>query len=333
MRRGTALIHLGHLHEALRILVGALRRVEAAGDLGTLWLTLNNLGSLTSRLGEFEQTRQYAERALEVAERIGNPSHISFILGNLGDILTSRGDWDAARDSLARGVEVARAAGPGTRSRVSDVATPLAFLGQLDLRRGDWEEASRLLAEALAAAEESEDRQGREIAQAGLAELDVLAGRAEQAVARLEPLLADDAALGLLLPILAWAYLETGNEESMRRAAELAAEAVSRGREQPGEYLVEPLWMQGMVLVRQGRSKEAQAVLQEGLGLARSLPHPYAEARILYQLGTMPRVWADREAGAGARERLHEALVIFQRLGAKKDIERTEQALAELAAV
>jgi hypothetical protein len=59
--------------------------------------------------------------------------------------------------------------------------------------------------------------------------------------------------------------------------------------------------------------QEAAAVLEEGLELARSLPYPYAEARILAEL-----------------DRLEEALAIFRRLGARKDIERTEQELAAL---
>jgi tetratricopeptide (TPR) repeat protein len=58
-------------------------------------------------------------------------------------------------------------------------------------------------------------------------------------------------------------------------------------------------------LGRLGRFEEAAVVLEEGLALARSLPNPYAEARLLEQRG-------ERD----------EALAIFQRLGATADVER-----------
>lgn len=86
-----------------------------------------------------------------------------------------------------------------------------------------------------------------------------------------------------------------------------AERAVARERQQSG-FLADALWIQGMVLVRQA---EAERALDEGLKLAVSQPYPYAEGRILEQMG-----------------RMEEALAIFQRLGAKKDIERIEAASA-----
>jgi hypothetical protein len=53
------------------------------------------------------------------------------------------------------------------------------------------------------------------------------------------------------------------------------------------------------------------------------MPNPYTEARVLVELGLL-----DRQEGEAdqARDRLQEALAIFQRLGARKDIEWTKQA-------
>lgn len=58
-------------------------------------------------------------------------------------------------------------------------------------------------------------------------------------------------------------------------------------------------------------SEQVQGILDEGLALAKSLPYPYAEARIPVETGHP-----------------EEALVNFRRLGADKDIEPTEQAFA-----
>ena len=322
MRRGTALTQLGRVEEGRRAMEGALPLVQAGGDLDTLFLTLNNLGVASERLGQMEQMQRYTEQALALTERIGNPSALCFMLGNLGSTLAMLGDWQGAREALERGVGLARTIG-----RSADVTNPLLNLGDLLLWKGEWEEASRYLDEAFAVTEETGDRLLRENVQARLAELDVLEGRSEAAVKRLEPLVArEDAELGALLPILAWAYLTMDDGESLERAEEVAEQAVTRGQEQPG-FLVHALRVQGMVFDRLGRFDEAERVLGEGSELARALPFPYAEARILFEMGMM---YVRRGEATQAQERLDEALAIFERLGARKDVERTEQALAEL---
>jgi tetratricopeptide (TPR) repeat protein len=176
-------------------------------------------------------------------------------------------------------------------------------------------------------ADETGDRQFLEIVQASLAELDVLEGRPEEAMNRLEPLVEqEDADLEYILSPLASAYLAQDEEEQVRRAEETAERAVALGRQQPG-FLADALWTKGMVLIRQGRHEEAERALDEGLTLAASQPYPYGQGRILYELGLMHH---EREAPQRARECLEQALAIFQRLGARPYIERTERALHEL---
>jgi tetratricopeptide (TPR) repeat protein len=129
--------------------------------------------------------------------------------------------------------------------------------------------------------------------------------------------------LGVLLPILAWAQLERGDSVT---AARTAAAAVERTRDQ-ALHLLEALRVQGMVLVRQGQTEEAAHTLTEGREKARSLPYPYAEARILYHLGLLEQERGETEQ---AQTRLEEALLIFRQLGAGRDVERTEQTRAVL---
>jgi hypothetical protein len=91
--------------------------------------------------------------------------------------------------------------------------------------------------------------------------------------------------------------------------------------------LVEALRVQAMVFTRQHRWLAAARSLEVGLTLAERMPYPYAEARLLHVYGEMHARKGEREA---ARERLEAALAIFRRLGARKDVERVEQALATL---
>lgn len=62
--------------------------------------------------------------------------------------------------------------------------------------------------------------------------------------------------------------------------------------------------------------------------LARGMPYPYAEARLLQAQGLLHAAKGEPEP---AQARLAEALAIFQRLGAHADTARTEQALNALA--
>lgn len=58
------------------------------------------------------------------------------------------------------------------------------------------------------------------------------------------------------------------------------------------------------------------------------MPFPHAEGHALHDYGSMCALKGDAE---NARQRLEAALMVFRRLGAMKDLERTERALAELA--
>ena len=91
--------------------------------------------------------------------------------------------------------------------------------------------------------------------------------------------------------------------------------------------LPDALWMQATVATRQERWDEAEQALEEGLTLARSMPYPYAEARLLHVYGEMHVQKGELEP---ARKRLEAALAIFRRLDARKDVEQVECALADL---
>jgi hypothetical protein len=87
------------------------------------------------------------------------------------------------------------------------------------------------------------------------------------------------------------------------------------------------LRVQALIALRQGEAQEAEHALEEGLALARPMPYPYGEGRLLETYGLLHM---QEQQAHLTRERLDEALTIFRRLGARKDIERTEQLLATL---
>ncbi|MGH2443767.1 MAG: tetratricopeptide repeat protein, partial [Chloroflexota bacterium] len=76
-----------------------------------------------------------------------------------------------------------------------------------------------------------------------------------------------------------------------------------------------------MVTTAFERFDEARADLDEALKLATVMPFPYGEAGILCDLATVDA--AQGETGR-ARERREQALATFQKLGARREVERVE---------
>ena len=305
-RRGTALTFLGRIDEAMPVLHEALPLLERVGDLGGLVGALSNLGEAHRLMGKLEEALRNNKRALEISERVGNPSSVALIQQNLAKILLTLGQWHEAREHLERAAEVLST----LTSASANAAYIPARLGQVLLVQGDWQEAEKQLVIALGMAEKTGNRQALEMIHVSLGELEILRGDAEGAITRLEPM--TERAGGFLILIetaLAWAL---SNHDDVERAAEIASRTVETAREQREVLaLVDALRVLGMVRKKQGKTEDAQGILGEGLALARSLPYPYAEGRILLEMGHP-----------------EEALVIFRRLGARKDIERTEQELA-----
>jgi hypothetical protein len=162
-----------------------------------------------------------------------------------------------------------------------------------------------------------------------LVELDLLRDRPAEARARLLPLFdqpdGDEHDYSILLWCLALACLQLGEVEE---AEQTVARSVARAREEGFRIaLVDALRVQALVAIRQEAWDKAAQALEEGLDLARAMPHPYAEARLLHLSGDLH---VQQGETALARERLEAALAIFQRLGARKDLERVERAIAEL---
>jgi tetratricopeptide (TPR) repeat protein len=315
---------LGRLEDARRVLEEAIPLAEAAGDLEILGRMLTNVGSVYGAIGELEQGRRYAERALKVAEQSGNAAQVVFATVTLGTWCFFVGDWAQARTHLERALGLGRAIGA---PRV--VAPPLVLLGRLCLAEGAWDAASRYLEEGCTIADRGAGFGLLLDAHALLAEREILEGHPDAACVRLAPLL--DAAHqevwggSYAQATLAWAYLAMGD---VATADELVGQAVRRARGEGYRFaLLEAQRVQATVAIRQGRWAEAERALEEGLMLARSIPYPYGEARLLHVYGQLHV--AKGEPGP-ARQRLEAALAIFRRLGARKDAERAEMALTAL---
>jgi tetratricopeptide (TPR) repeat protein len=323
--RGMALVWLGRTAEGQRALDEAIARAEAVGDLNSLCDTLDTVGLLYTDRGDFERGRTYYERAASVADKLDDASWIAITAGHRGITAFYTGRWEQTRAAFDRGVALSRQAGAA-----SALMYTLIWRGWLRLLADEPAAARRDLEEELALVEQCGDLHLRRIVQRLLAEHDLREGRPADAQARMAPLLdrpgLEELDVTRLLPHLAWSHLELGQVQA---AVEVAQQAVRRARaEDLPPTLVDALWAQALVELRQGHREETARVLEEGLALARGMPYPYAEARFLHFYGELHV--QKGEMGA-AREHLQAALAIFRRLGARPGIAQTERALAALS--
>lgn len=282
--------------------------------------------------GEFARSHEYVGPTIAAAEKLG--SGLLTTVAQLRRAILSmyEGDWRQAHADLDW-------VGDLEEQVIGSwvVAYPLLALGTLCVLEGAWEKAGRYLEEVVALAARTGDMEALRWANVWLAELALREGRPEE-IREARDLLAAlldrpelreagwrELDVTALLPRLAWAYLELGNTDE---ATTMAVESVGRAREQGHRIaLADALWVRGMVAARQEEWEDAVTALDEGLSVARAMPYPYAEARVLETYGMMRH--ARGETGE-AREWLNAALAIFARLGACEDAARVEGLVARL---
>jgi tetratricopeptide (TPR) repeat protein/transcriptional regulator with XRE-family HTH domain len=318
---------VGRVEEMRQAAMEAERLAETVGDLNVLQWALHLLAYTYQIKGEWDRCLSYADRAIDAAERRGDPGPLEALIPARGMAAFYRGDWLEARRFFERARAISHRIGVSYPDGDSPTRLPFA---RLALVEGAWDRATEAAEEALALAQESGQIDEQQEAHALLAELELRRGRAREARERLAPLRdhpgVEERGITPLLVLLAWAHLELDEIEAAQGVIATAARRLRADDDRLG--LVDALRVQAMVLSRCGLHGEAVASLEEGLALARAMPHPYAEARLLHLYG---QLLAKRQEPAPARERLEAALAIFQRLGARGDVRRVEQDLRKLA--
>jgi tetratricopeptide (TPR) repeat protein len=245
----------------------------------------------------------------------------------LGGACYVRGDWHRGRVLIGRAGERFGGSSPAAVRAVGVLAPVLIW-------QGTWERARSYLDGCLQAARSMRIVLVERTALAYLAELDVLNGRPQDTVTRLNPVTADRPAPATedltmdyavaLLSALAAAHLELGD---LPRARAYAGRAVAEARRM-GAWVqgIRALEVHGMVQARRGRRDLARAAYREGLRRACAMPFPYGQARLLHAGGLLDRQQHDHEA---AHAKFAQALAILQNLGADKDAGRVRESMTQ----
>lgn len=317
------LVMAEYVDEAIGVAEEAADIADRVGDLLTLCTAYRALIGAHENSGDMVKALAAGNRAVEVAKQLDDPTVVALARASRAEVTFTTGQWDLTREDLEAALRLVREIGSGDATNYV-----LLLSSRYCLHTGEWDEAAQRLEECVSAGGHHGPW-----AQGTLAELDLLSGRPDRARDRLAPFYAEGDStrrrsirVSTPRPILALAYLELGElEKAEALVAMHAAWATERGFT---FALVEALSVGGTLAARQEHWEDAERNFGEATALTHDLPFPYAEARTMHEWG---RMHVSKSEMRPARERLEAALAIFQRLGAKKDVEQVAGELSTIA--
>jgi tetratricopeptide (TPR) repeat protein len=307
---GIALRLLGRWEEALVVLQEAVRLAREAGALYVCGHASYHIGYSYLQSGQWERAAATIAVALDLGKQSGNMVFYGSSSFLQGVLQYQRGDWTAARSWF---LETQRHNGRATRVVIRAYA-PYGQ-GLICVASSDVEEGARYLEEAISISQNGRLSFILHRAQRDLAEVELVQGQAVEAQVRLQPIIESPDCeqyndITPMLPMLAWACIELGDE---RQAEALLDRALPQAEAQHHILAVlDILRIRALLSTRRERWEEGCQTLEQALVLARSMPHPYAEAKLLYVAGQLQAARRDTPA---ARENFLAALSNCTQLG------------------
>jgi CHAT domain-containing protein/tetratricopeptide (TPR) repeat protein len=261
---GALYTQLGHFRQAREQLEAALSIMEGA-QLGAedLAFTLDALASVEALTGQLEPARQHWERALALCQEAGARSRTPFLLLHLAQLNLDLGDPGKASELAATGLATAREVG----HRRAELPL-LALAAAAAIEGGEPAVALDITREASRLARQVEPRYLWEISRIGAAALHGL-GRTADAVALLDstialfPTIPDSMRLGLALRLQGSLYRALGQSQAAMSRLE-RSRAIARAHGDRNHEAAVCLEL-GLTQLALGRSREAIALLEEGL--------------------------------------------------------------------
>lgn len=285
-RRGAVLWRLGRWEQGQAIMEATADLAKSIGDLEVTSRALSNLGELQMLRGDLTAARDALRQSLDSVERRKGPTGIVYNITLFDRLLFVVGDWREARERLVEAIELTR-----TFSEAWVAVYPRLERARLDLVEGRWDGLASELDHCRRLGERNNDPQALGLADALSAELDLAAGRPQEAHGRLTAALArptEDVYRDLaLIPLLAEADVALGRADEAERRTD---EAIARAEEYGDRlHLTDLLRTRGLALNALGRSGEGLTAVERSLALAREIGTPYGEGRALSALSAIQR--------------------------------------------
>jgi len=287
----------------------------------------NNL-AISLPIREWRRRLECFEKGHELARRIGDIWNQCRIGGNLAYVAMWSGNTDKALSLAEENLALARKAG-----HLSNISLGLSRVGYAYLILGEWEKSERCMQEAVSISQHSGDFQQISHSTAGLGWVLLSKGeygKAAESFEQLSGLLEKTEAERDLvtLRMMSWlvaAYIELGKTEKADSQIDILRKTAIETADEL--LIVASDTLKAMVLRAQKKWDESIKLFEkslqewEALDARRWYGYPFARMG-LYEHA---RVYLERdqEGDRGkAHSLLNQALEIFEKIGAKKDIEK-----------
>jgi tetratricopeptide (TPR) repeat protein len=323
---GTAWTYTGQVDEGIAYNEDIWAPVVKKGNSLVIGMLGQQLTLSLALLRDIPKARKWGEKALPEATKFGIPSIEIFLRRPLALIYALSGEVAKAEESC-QAIETIRnkysVAVPGGICPFEDVAG----IGFHYVRQSEWDKARDYLEEAIAAHKDRNDLAAVDACSFVLGSLSLEQGnlpKAEELLLRSLEICRNGGNVLFelwVLPVLAEFSLKMGQPDR-------AAEYVDRGfelmkPEQNWYGLPAPIHLaRGMLATARKDWDTATDSFEKAVEINRQYELPWDEAQTLYERGLMYLA----RSGKGDREKAHkdldEALAIFQKVGAKKDVEK-----------
>ena len=320
---------LGDTKKAVECMEKALKIALDNGATDTALWVYNDAGAF--KAGENEEVLEHLEKGFELAKKVGDISWQTWIGTNLAWTYMGMGNMSKAVLLLEESVALDRRAGNVTHLSIS-----LDFLGCAYQILGEWDKSEQYYREALSISQKLDDFQAIMGGQGFLGLFHFDKGEYARAKEYYEKMNeaaerhgAKSSQMGSIHLVI-WAYLELGEiekaENLLGNLREYALETKNRDRVAYADVLT------AMMLRSQRKWEESIEYFEKGLQEFEALSarrwNVYWFARMV--LSEYARVHLERDQ-EGDRKKAHslldQALEIFQKIGAKKDVEKAEAQL------
>ncbi len=328
---GTILSFTGDMKKGCKCLEEGLKKALDNGHMETALRIYNNLpGALSAE--ENERRLELFEKGFELAKKVGHISYQSWLGTGLADMLSDMGNMNKAVLLLEESLELDRKAG-----NLTHLSASLGQLGYTYQELGEWDKTEQYYNEALSISQKQKEFQATAGVQIGIGTLYFDKGEYVKAREHLEKgieIIEKAGAKRVKMRFsssLIMTYIELGEIE---KAKNLIGEVRKFAVRLKYKDLIATADMLRAVQFRaQEKWKQSiehfEKTLQEFEALDVRRWNAYQFAR--YFLLEYARVYLERDQEGDrekARNLFNQALEVFQRIGAKKDIEKVKARLA-----
>lgn len=321
----------GSFDQSQETLLTALDLVEGVDHYGVIASIHNRLGAVAYQLREYDQAAKHVQKSLDLRKTLGDLSGEARLYNNLGLLGLMSGDLRQAESNFHKSIELIEKVGDA-----EGIALAYINLGLVKYERGNYGPAEVHLVKAQSVAEKIGHRFYLALAEMYLGRLQTAINQYNQAAKSLfdsielfEDLGAQDnlidamcylsenhLAMGDLKGSIRW--IDKAHEILIGTQGDLSEDSVQSGR---------VLRLQGAIARLQGDLERANQLLLESAEIFSAAYEKLESARSAYELGLLAIDQADYP---NAQKFFNDARVLFDEMGAGKEIHRVDSLMEKL---